>query len=449
MKQGITLFILLCYLPLLSGYAFAESKIESRIRTLEEALRKQEETIKAQQIMINELKEQIKKEEIASITESKETPPEIKKETKPTGLFGGSAMSNPNISVVLNTYAYSSNLTTDELKNRGISGYTTTGLDRRNGFNLDAAELALYAPVDPYFNLYATIPIIEDGATVEEAYFVTTSLPQGHQIKGGKFKSGFGRMNSQHSHVWDFVDAPLPYRAFIGDEGFSEKGVQYTYIPPLPFYTILGIEALQGESDRLFGADAASGAHAYTAFAKASLDVSDNATILFGSSVVTGKTKTDTVVANSDFTGDTTLYGLELTYKWKPTKYQGFKLQSEYLYRTQFGTLTDLITSSAQRLDRNQDGLYIQGVYLWNRWEFGARYDTLSLFKDDYILAGIKQDRGRRPWRITGMADYTFSEFSLLRLQYNHDESDVTGKPNDELFLQLVFTIGAHPAHQF
>jgi hypothetical protein len=449
MKQGITLFILLCCLPLLSGYAFAESEIESRIRTLEETLKKQEETIKTQQLMINELKGQIKKDEVAIIPETKEIPPEIKKETKPTGLFGGSAMSNPNISMVFNTYAYSSNLTTDEIRNRGIAGYTTTGLDRRNGFNLDAAELAIYAPVDPYFNLYATIPVTEDGAEVEEAYFVTTALPEGHQIKGGKFKSGFGRLNSQHSHVWDFVDAPLPYRAFIGDEGFSEKGVQYTFIPPLPFYTIVGVEALQGESDRLFGADAASGVHAYTAFVKASLDVSDNATILFGPSVVTGKTKTATVTADSDFTGDTTLYGLELTYKWKPTKYQGFKLQSEYLYRTQSGDLTDLTLSSTQRLDRNQDGLYMQGVYLWNRWEFGARYDTLSLLKDDYILAGVQQDQGRRPWRITGMADYTFSEFSLLRLQYNHDESDVTGKPNDELFLQFIFTIGAHPAHQF
>jgi hypothetical protein len=448
MKQGIMLLIILC-LSAISGSAFAESNIEARIRTLEEALKKQEETIKAQQIMINELKEQIKKDEVAVIPESKENPPEIKKEPKATGLFGGSAMSNPNISMVLNTYAYSSNLTTDELKNRGVSGYTTEGINRRNGFNLDAAEFAFYAPVDPYFNLYATIPVTEDGAQIEEAYFVTTCLPTGHQIKAGKFKSGFGRLNSQHSHVWDFVDAPLPYRAFIGDEGFNEKGIQYTYIPPLPFYTILGIEALQGESKMLFGSDAASGAHAYTLFAKASLDVSDNATILFGPSVITGKTKTDTVMANSDFTGDTTLYGLEFTYKWKPTKYQGFKLQSEYLYRTQFGNLTDLTTSSTQRLDRNQDGLYVQGVYLWNRWEFGTRYDTLSLFKDDYILSGAKQDQGRRPWRITAMTDYTFSEFTLLRLQYNHDESDVSGKPNDELFLQFIFTIGAHPAHQF
>jgi len=448
MKRGIMLFILLG-LTTLSASAFAESGIESRIRALEETLKKQEETIKAQLIMINELKGQIKKEEIATKPESKENPPEIKKETKATGLFGGSALSNPNISMVLNTYAYSSNLTTDELKNRGISGYTTQGIDRRNGFNLDAAEFAFYAPVDPYFNLYATIPVTEDGAEVEEAYFVTTCLPKGHQVKAGKFKSGFGRLNSQHSHVWDFVDAPLPYRAFIGDEGFSEKGIQYTYLPPLPFYTILGVEALQGESNMLFGSDAASGAHAYTLFAKASLDIGDNSTILLGPSVITGKTKTDTVTANSDFTGDTTLYGLELTYKWKPTKYQGFKLQSEYLYRAQFGNLAELGLGSVQHLDRNQDGLYIQGVYLWNRWEFGARFDTLGLFKDDYILDGTKQDQGRRPWRAAGMVDYTFSEFSLLRLQYNHDESDITGKPNDELFLQFICSIGAHPAHQF
>jgi hypothetical protein len=449
MKQRIILFILLLCLPALPGSTFAESSIELRLRVLEESLKKQEETIKAQQLIINELKQQIKKEEVAVKPESKEKHAEVKKETKATGLFGSSALSNPNISLVLNTYAYSSNLTTDEIRNRGIAGYTTTGLDRRNGFNLDAAEVAIYAPVDPYFNLYATIPVTEDGASVEEAYFVTTALPKGHQIKGGKFKSGFGRLNAQHAHVWDFTDAPLPYRAFIGDEGFSEKGVQYTYIPPLPFYTIIGVEALQGESDRLFGADAASGAHAYTAFAKASLDIGDNSTVLFGPSVVTGKTKTATVTADSDFTGDTTLYGLELTYKWKPTKYQGFKLQSEYLYRTQSGNLADLISASTQRLDRNQDGIYFQGVYLWNRWEFGARYDTLSLFKSDYILAGTNQDQGRRPWRITAMTDYTFSEFALLRLQYNHDESDVTGKPNDELFLQLIFSIGAHPAHQF
>ena len=458
------LFTLLCVLTL-STQAFG-SDLESRIQAMEETLKKQQKTIEEQQKIIGELKDQIrtqiatekqkttivepeKLKSAADVAELSE--PEKQKPAGITGLFGGSAMSNPNISLVLNTYAYSSSLTNDELKNRGIRGYTTEGIDRRNGFNLDSAELAIYAPVDPYFNLYATIPVTENGATVEEAYVVTTSLPKGHQIKAGEFKSGFGRLNSQHSHVWDFVDNPLPYRAFIGfgDEGIDEKGVQYTYLPSLPFYTILGVEVLQGENKTLFGADATGGPHAYTAFAKASLDVGDNSTILFGPSVITGKTKTGTIMANSDFTGDTTLYNFEFTYKWKPSKFQGFKIQSEYLYRSQAGDLTDTNLGTVQHLDRNQDGLYIQGVYLWNRWEFGARYDMLSIFKDDYNLGGAQQDLGRRPWRATAMIDYTFSEFALLRLQYNHDESDVTGKVNHEVFLQALFSIGAHPAHQF
>ncbi len=358
-------------------------------------------------------------------------------------------MMNPNISLVLDTYGYASSLTNDELQKRSIQGYTQEGIDRRNGFNLDAAELYIYAPVDPYFNVYATIPVTENGATVEEAYLVTTALPQGHQLKAGKFRSGFGRLNAQHPHVWDFVDAPLPYRAFIGSEGIVEKGVQYTYLPPLPFYTMLGLEVLQGENGTLFGVDAAKWAHAYTAFAKASLDVSDNATILFGPSVIAGKTRTDTIQATADFQGDSTLYGFEFTYKWKPSLYRGFKLQSEYLYRSQTGDLTDATLGTVQRLDRYQDGLYLQGVYLWNRWEFGARYDALSLFKDDYNLGGTKQDFRRKPWRASAMVDYNFSEFSLLRLQYNHDESDVNGPVNHELFLQFILSIGAHAAHQF
>ncbi len=451
MKRGIKLLSLLIFLAASSQAMGGD--LESRVHAMEETLKRQQKTIEEQQKIIEELKDQIKTQIAAEKpkTAVATTEPETQKPGGTTGLFGGSALSNPNISLVLNTYAYSSNLTNDELKNRAIRGYTTDGIDRKNGFNLDSAELAIYAPVDPYFNLYATIPVTEDGTTVEEAYFVTTSLPTGNQIKAGKFKSGFGRLNSQHSHVWDFVDNPLPYRAFIGfgDEGIDEKGVQYTYLPPLPIYTILGVEVLQGENKTLFGADATGGPHAYTGFIKASLDVSDHATILFGPSVITGKTKTSTVQANSDFTGDTTLYGFEFTYKWKPSKVQGFKIQSEYLYRSQSGDLTDTVLGTVQRLERYQDGFYIQSVYLWNRWEFGARYDMLSIFKDDYTLGGAKQDIGRRPWRATAMIDYAFSEFSLLRLQYNHDESDIYGKVNHEVFLQALFSIGAHPAHQF
>ena len=145
--------------------------------------------------MIEDLKRQIKPETVAGYSIEPETRaemrPEPQKTAKATGLFGGSSSMNPNISLILNTYAYASSLSTEEVRSRSLAGYTREGLDRRNGFNLDAGELYMFAPVDPYFNLYAAIPVKESGAELEEMYFVTTSLPRGHQVKGGKIQERF------------------------------------------------------------------------------------------------------------------------------------------------------------------------------------------------------------------------------------------------------------------
>jgi hypothetical protein len=425
------------------------SDIESRLKALEETLNVQQKTIEEQQKVINELKNELSESKREAAARPEEKPVEEAKSQKATGLFGASNLTNPNISLILDTFGYTSNLKENELENRGIPGYTTEGIENRKGFNLESAELFLFAPVDPYFNLYATIPVTEDGAEVEEAYFLTTSLPYGFQLKGGKFKSGFGRINSQHPHAWDFADIPLPYRAFMGGEGIIEKGMQITYLPPLPFYTLLGAEVLQGDNDVLFGPDAKSGPHAYAAYAKASFDLSDNSTFLFGPSVITGKTKTGSIAEDTEFSGDSTIYGLELTYKWKPSKQQGFILQSEYLYRTQHGDLEDTVAATKEPLKRTQDGLYVQGIYQINRWRLGARYDVLDLFKDDYILAGTGTNFDGNPWRATGMLEFNPTEFSRIRLQYNHDKSARNETANNEMLLQLIFGIGAHGAHPF
>ncbi len=278
---------------------------------------------------------------------------------------------------------------------------------------------------------------------------MTTALPYGLQVKGGKFKSGFGRINNQHKHVWDFADLPLVYRAFIEGEGITEKGAQLTYLPPLPFYTLVGVEILQGENAMLFGPDARSDPHAFTGFVKASFDLSDNSTILVGQSVITGSTKTDTIADNTDFTGTSTLYDTELTYKWKPSKNQSLTLQSEYMYRNQKGELADNSAGSTSPLKRAQDGLYVQGMYQMERWRIGARYDLLDIFKKDYSLAGDQTDFGAKPWRASAALEFNPTEFSRIRLQYNYDKSAGDNRTNNELFLELIFGIGAHGAHAF
>lgn len=444
----MTVFLYVVFVTCFSAPSYA-ADIESRLKALEETIQQQGKTIAAQQKVINELKRELDKAKGEEPARPDEKPAEGQQARKFSGLFGASALTNPNISLILNTFAYTSNLNESELQSRGIPGFTAKGSENRKGFNLDSAELFLFAPVDPYFNLYATIPVTEDGTEVEEAYFLTTSLPYGLQLKGGKFKSGFGRINSQHPHAWDFAEIPLVYKAFSGPEGITEKGAQLTYLPLLPFYTILGAEVFQGENDILFGADAKAGPHAYTLFAKASFDLTDNSTILFGPSMVSGKTKTDSVADDTEFRGTSTLYGFELTYKWKPSKSKGLILQSEYLYRRQTGDIENFSDATVDSLKRYQDGLYAQGIYQFGRWRAGLRYDVLGLFKKDYVLAGNQTDFGGKPWRASGMLEFNPTEFSRIRLQYNHDESDPTKKDNNEMVLQLIFGIGAHGAHPF
>jgi hypothetical protein len=439
--------VLLLSVTLVSS-AFGED-VDSRLRVLEDRSAGQEKEIEEQRQLIQELSD-------ALGASKKEVPPSSgggapgQDTGKLTGLFGGSAFTNPYISLVVNTFVYSSSRKQEELDERTIPGFTNLSLDGRNkGFNFESAELFLFAPVDPYFNLYANIPVTEDGAEIEEAYFLTTSLPAGFQIKGGKFKGGFGRVNSQHPHAWDFVDVPLAYRVFLGPEGIGgEKGIQLTYLPPLPIYLQLGIEVFQGQNELLFDPRGKSPSGT-TAFAKASVDVGDNSTILFGPSFIRGKARISTVADDTFFSGTSDLYGFELVYKWKPSRFRSFVFQSEYLYRRQSGDLTDFASSTTNSLKRSQDGVYFQALYQVDRWRFGARYDILDLFKDDFVLAGLRQEFGNRPWRVTGAVEYNPTEFSRLRLQYNRDDSARDGTINHELFFQVLLGIGAHAAHAF
>ena len=434
--------------------------VESRLKALEETTKAQQEKIEEQQRLIDELKSSPLGERalqaqpggatrpVPGEPEQAGGPGQEGTAAKLTGIFGGAAMTNPYISLIVNSFFYGSNLNQKELDARTVPGFTNEPAGVNKGFTFESAELFLFAPVDPYLNLYANIPVTESGTELEEAYFVTSSLPAGLQVKGGKFKSGFGRVNGQHPHAWDFVDIPLNYRAMIGQEGWADTGVQLTYLPSLPVYTQFGMEVLQGKNDLLFNPDGTT-PYSFTAFVKCSLDFGENSTLLFGPSFATGKARITTVADNTFFSGDTDLFGFELVYKWKPSRTESVVFQSEYLYRRQNGDLTDFSSSTTNPLKRIQDGLYVQALYQWERWRFGVRYDVLDLFKKEFLLAGNQQNFGNRAWRATGALEFNPSEFSRFRLQYNRDDSAGNGKINNELFFQVLLGIGAHAAHSF
>ncbi|NCA73215.1 MAG: porin, partial [Sphingobacteriia bacterium] len=189
------------------------------------------------------------------------------------GALSSGAAFNPQISVILNGNYYNDGidgsgaaLVGQALQPSGGSahdhdhdhaqdadhGHSHGGLN--NGFNFSEAELSFSATVDPYFDAAAYLAVMDEGDVhLEEAWLQTRSLPHGLCVKAGKFLSDFGYANKQHPHAWDFVDQNLAYLNLLGDHGLQDTGVQLTWLPELPVYTLLGVEALQGDQER-FGA---------------------------------------------------------------------------------------------------------------------------------------------------------------------------------------------------
>ena len=90
------------------------------------------------------------------------------------------------------------------------------------------------ANIDPRFRgafLAALTP--ENSVEIEEAFVETLSLGKGATLKGGRFFSGIGYWNSVHPHAWDFTDASLVQRAFLG-KNYGDDGVQLRWVAPLP-----------------------------------------------------------------------------------------------------------------------------------------------------------------------------------------------------------------------
>lgn len=267
------------------------------------------------------------------------------------------------------------------------------------GFNFNYAEITFYSIVDPYFDLFAVCGITEDAIALEEGYFTTRKLPLGLQLKAGKFLSGFGRLNEQHSHYWDFADIPLVYNAFFGEGGINEIGARITLVLPLDFYLMLGAEALQGSNPRSFGSkqilnvdgleicDGSNGPNLGVGYIKTSFDIGE-LTVLAGASGALGKARIDhgldrTEKSGSAFSGDACVQGGDITLKYSIDSARYVSLQTEYLYRSMEGDAVRNDASDVMResiVNKEQSGLYAQLIgKISKQWRAGARYDLQNL----------------------------------------------------------------------
>ncbi len=332
------------------------------------------------------------------------------------------------------------------------------------GFSLAESELGIYANVDPYFYgglNYAMHP--DNTASVEEAFIQTIALSNGLTVKAGRFFSGIGYLNEQHAHVWDFVDAPLAYQAFLGTQ-FGDDAVQVRWLAPTDTFLEFGAELGRGRpypgSDRN-----KNGSGAGTLFAHVGGDVGISNSWRAGLSTLQTAPKdrvfTDTNIAGTDvtdsFSGDSHLWIADFVWKYAPNGnpiYTNFKLQAEYLRRHENGDLTYDIapggSNSIAPYDAKQSGWYLQGVYQFRPyWRVGLRTERLDHGSVDYSSNGANlASPDFNPSKNSVMVDYSPSEFSRIRVQFAQDKSR-QGVTDHQAFVQYLMSIGAHGAHQF
>ncbi len=361
---------------------------------------------------------------------------------------------NPAIGVVLNGQfgAFSQ-------KDSNISGFAIGDEGERpsKGFSLGESELSFNANIDDKFagSLVASVSS-EGGIDVEEAFIQTLGLPYGANIKAGRMLASIGYMNEKHAHTDDFVDRPLPYRAFLNG-AFNDDGVQASFVLPTDFYSEIGGGIWRG--DDFPAADAqASRPGAYTAYTRIGGDIGDNQNWRLGASYLHGRADGDGRVTGEGadeqtFKGDDDIYIADAKYNWAPTgnaQNQEVSLQGEYFWRKEDGTYADTsIGAGDTPYDQSQSGWYAQGIYKFlPEWRIGYRYTELSPSDVPIALAGGQPDAaGHDPFVHSAMIDWTNSEFSRIRLQYNDDN---TGPETDHQFLaQYIVSLGAHGAHKY
>jgi len=362
---------------------------------------------------------------------------------------------NPSIGIILNgKYA---GFSTSEAE---ISSFQVgeEGKRGKEGFSIGESELNFAANVDDKFYASLTAAIVnEDGSDIielEEAYVQTLSnkfLLNGLSAKFGRAFWNLGYLNSHHAHSDDFADRPLPYRIYL-NKAFNDDGVEFSYLLPIDFYVELGGGVFRGDDFPFAnGGDKTS----YSAFIKFAGDIGNKQSWQLGASMLSGQARAgegngrvtgEDPASQVSFIGDTNLYVADFRYIFAPTannRNQELILQGEYFYRAEDGNYT-IGSGTPAAFDDATQGYYTQAIYKFtSQWRIGARYSKMNAAINTAIAAD-----GFDPESRTVMVDWTNSEFSRVRFQYNREELSKDNNDN-QFILQYIVSIGAHGAHKY
>ncbi len=318
-----------------------------------------------------------------------------------------------------------------------------------SSLEMHESELGLQAIIDPYARGDVFLTFGEQGVDLEEGYITFTSLPGAVQLRTGKMRSAFGKVNTMHNHTLPWIDRPLVTQNLLGgEEGITDAGLSLSRILPAPKDVFLegAAQIFRGDTEGVFQT-ARRGDVAFVGHLRGYRDLSESTNLDLGFSYARG---------HSPFgSGSNQLYGVDATLRWKPLRraiYRSFIARSELVWaRTNVFDL-GLPTPTAKPF-----GYYVSGDYqLARRWFLGGRFDRSERSACLPTFPATTTECGAfapfKPLlRDTGgsvLLTYWPSEFSQVRGQLRRTRYG-EGLTANEFLFQFIFSMGAHGAHPF
>jgi len=337
------------------------------------------------------------------------------------------------------------------------SDSTGAPTSKRPVFDVGETELVFDAALNPYARGFFDVTLADGQIDLEEGYFsLLRGLPGNIQIKGGKYRVGFGKLNPAHPHTYPFANRFGVLAAYLpGDEAYNETGLDVSYRIPIPgsiSLTAYG-DVLQGDSFRIArepsgivndplltpdGDRAAEPRAAWVGRLAAFQGVGDRSGIEYGISATQG-TNNVAAAARSQVVGGDVKAKL-----W--TGANAYMLfQGEYLHLAR-----DNASWNGAGYDiakTKSDGGYVFADYNWKqRYNAGASYDW---YEDPASPAQTVSSYGL----FTGLA--LMEETTAFRLDWLHSERSGTQafagqefKPVQTVTLRVIFSMVAHKSHQ-
>lgn len=308
------------------------------------------------------------------------------------------------------------------------SFYTGEG-DRNWDAFVQGVELNFSSAIDPYAKA-EFYPVFEGeggelNAKIEEVYIQTLSLPFNLQLKAGKFRQTFGRINTVHRHALPVIDVPVAYENFFG-EALIDQGLSLSWLlPNRSFYQELIIEGTRGAGESPLFTYSEENQPQLLAHLKNFWDLSENSTLELGLSGAIG---------DNEVSGKTRIGGVDITYKWKPIQYntyQSFEWQTEFYFSEFEDTSTESVNS--------------WGMYSWMQYQLSRRWYLTGM----YSYSGNPQVRNFEEQAISATFGWYATEFQKLEFGPRLSTENAF---KDSVFSGLfrwVFVIGSHGAHQY